>query len=39
LQEEGKPVSLYLQPVSSETHFDLLLDQAQRLHQAVVVVW
>lgn len=39
LQEEGKPVSLYFQPVSSETHFDLLLDQAQRLHQAVVVVW
>ncbi|BAT96213.1 Thioredoxin-like 3-2 [Vigna angularis] len=39
LQEEGKPVSLFFQPVSSETHFDLLLDQAQRLHQAVVVVW
>ncbi|KAK7355332.1 hypothetical protein VNO80_14587 [Phaseolus coccineus] len=38
-QEEGKPVSLYLQPVSSETHFDLVLDQAQTLHQAVIVVW
>ncbi|CAJ1967871.1 unnamed protein product [Sphenostylis stenocarpa] len=39
LQEEGKPISLYLQPVSSETYFDSLLAHSQTLHQAVVVVW
>ncbi|RDY05993.1 Thioredoxin-like 3-2, chloroplastic, partial [Mucuna pruriens] len=38
LQEE-EPVSLYLQPISSETHFDHVLAQAQTLHHAVVVVW
>ncbi|TKY53501.1 Thioredoxin 3-2 [Spatholobus suberectus] len=36
---EEKPVSLYLQPISSETHFDRVLAEAQTLDDAVVVVW
>ncbi|XP_027365705.1 thioredoxin-like 3-2, chloroplastic [Abrus precatorius] len=38
LQPE-EPVFLYLQPISSETHFDHVLLEAQQFDDAIVVVW
>ncbi|KAG5051957.1 hypothetical protein AAZX31_02G153500 [Glycine max] len=38
-QEEEESVFLYLQPISSENHFDRVLAKAQTLDEGVVVVW
>ncbi|KAL5124014.1 hypothetical protein HKD37_02G004494 [Glycine soja] len=37
-QEEEESVFLYLQPISSENHFDRVLAKAQTLDEGVVVV-
>ncbi|KAK7279049.1 hypothetical protein RJT34_24092 [Clitoria ternatea] len=38
-KEKEEPLSLHLQPISSETHFDRVLAHAHQLHDVVLVVW
>lgn len=36
---DDSPVSVELGPISSESHFDEVMEEAQRVGESVVIVW
>lgn len=39
VDDDDSPVSVELGPISSESHFDEVMEEAQKLGESVVIVW